>query len=76
MKKLLLIIAAVLVCGSLVATAAPRPSASPQGGTAPSTMSGTLTRAGDKYFLTDTATKARVEVRGEGLAKYVGQKVS
>jgi hypothetical protein len=39
-------------------------------------MSGTLTANGGKFFLTDDVTGAKVEVRGEGLGKYAGQKVN
>jgi hypothetical protein len=39
-------------------------------------MSGTLTSQNGKFFLTDSATGTKVEVRGEALQKYVGQKVT
>jgi hypothetical protein len=39
-------------------------------------MSGTLTANSGKFFLTDEATKLKVEVRGADLQQYVGQKVS
>ena len=75
MKKLVVAMVA-LVVGALVASAAPRPPASVQSGNATLSVEGKLTGTGGKYFVTDEATNATVEVRGEGLQKYVGQRVS
>jgi hypothetical protein len=69
MKSMMLRVTAVLVCAVLAAMAAP------PGSQAESTMSGTLTSADGKFFLTDEATRTSVEVRGEGLEKYVGQRI-
>lgn len=77
MKSMLLTLTALLAFGAhSVATAAARPSASAQAGQPSATMSGTLTSNAGKFFLTDDATRTTVEVRGEGLAKHLGQKVS
>src|ERR1700691_1768891 len=71
MKGTLLKLAALLVCRALAfAAGAPRSPASS------TTMSGTLTSKDGEFYLTDEASNSAVEVRGEGLQKYVGQKVS
>ena len=71
MKGTLLKLAALLVCSALAyAAGAPRSPASS------TTMSGTLTSKDGEFYLTDEASNSTVEVRGEGLQKYVGQKIS
>jgi hypothetical protein len=76
MKQMLLTMAALLLSSVFaLATAAARPP-SAQAGQASQTVSGTLTAKDGKFFLTDSATGITVEVRGEGLQKHAGQKVT
>ena len=71
MNRTVLKLVALLVCSALaIATGAPRSPASS------TTMSGTLTSKDGEFYLTDEASNSTVEVRGEGLEKYLGQKVS
>ncbi|HYP07125.1 MAG TPA: hypothetical protein VER03_12915 [Bryobacteraceae bacterium] len=76
MKKLFTL-AALLACAAIgVASAARPPAASNHAGRISSTTTGTLTEKEGKFFLTDDTSHTRYEVRGEGLQKYAGQKVS
>ncbi len=71
MKRIVIRWAALLVCSALAyATGAPRSPAPP------TTMSGTLTSKEGEFYLTDEASNSTVEVRGDGLQRYVGQKVN
>ncbi len=75
MKKLFTL-AILLACATIgIASAARPPASSMQAGQTTSTVSGTLTESGGKFYVTDDATRTTFEVRGEGLQKYVGKKV-
>jgi hypothetical protein len=77
MKRLVSTLLAVLACSVFaVAVAAPRPPASTQVGQTTTTVSGTLTAKGNKFYLSDEASGSTVEVRGAGLQKYVGSKIT
>jgi hypothetical protein len=74
MKKLITM-AILLACATLaVASAAQSPAS--QAGQMTTSMSGSLTEKGGKFFLKDEASHSTVEVRGEGLQSYVGQNVN
>jgi hypothetical protein len=45
------------------------------GAAPPARLMGTISKNGDKYFLTDETTHVRVELRGPGLEQLVGQRV-
>ena len=73
MKRMLLTAAALLVVLALTLPAAvARPGPDPQ---AAETVSGKLTASNGKFFITDASTRAVLEVRGEGLKRYVGKNV-
>jgi hypothetical protein len=75
MNKLAL--ATLLACATITGSwAAGQASQTVNAGQASSSMSGTLTANSGKFFLTDDVTRVTVEVQGEGLSKYVGQKVN
>jgi hypothetical protein len=65
----------VLSAFTLPAAAAPRPGSPAQSGPSATTVSGKLTAKAGKFYVTDEATQAVIEVRGEGLQRWVGQKV-
>ena len=76
MKKTMSTLLALLTCGAcLVITAAPGSPVVTQMN-ATSSMSGTLTGKNGKFFLRDQVTRTMVEVRGQGLQKFVGSKVN
>jgi hypothetical protein len=76
MKKILFSVAALLVLGTFALPAAPRPGSAAQT-TSPGgvSVSGKLTTKAGKFYITDDATHVRMEVRGDGLQRWVGQKV-
>src|SRR4051794_11938188 len=77
MKRRVITVVALLVCSALaIVNAAPRRTGMSSWDETMSTMSGTLMAKDGKFFLTDESTHAMVEVRGEGLQKYVGKKVT
>ena len=77
MKNILLSTIALLLCSAfLPAAAAPRPGSSAQAGQPSATsVSGKLTAKSGKFFVTDEATGKTIEVRGEGLQRWVGKNV-
>jgi hypothetical protein len=75
MKRIVFSVVALLVLSAFtLPAAAPRPGSS-QTGQSVTSLSGKLTARDGKFFMTDDVTKATVEVRGEGLQRWVGKNV-
>jgi hypothetical protein len=76
MKRIVFSFVALFVFGALTLPAAPKPpSASQAGQPDATTVSGKLTTKAGKFYVTDQTTHAATEIRGEGLAQWVGKNV-